>query len=74
MFEEQDVYRRKVRMAFEKRLGRALSDMEFEKLLRIGHGVFWDYDPYGHIHPYDTETLKSNAQTRPPAQTASTSR
>ena len=61
MFPEQDAYRQFVRLAFEKRLGRALSDIEFEKLLRIGHGVFWDYDPYGHIDPYEPETLRSNA-------------
>jgi hypothetical protein len=61
MFEQQDAYRLYVRRAFEKRLGRALTDMEFEKLLRIGHGVFWNYDPYGHIDPYDADTLRSNA-------------
>ena len=22
--------------------------------------VFWNYDPYGHIDPYDPETLRSN--------------
>jgi hypothetical protein len=59
--EQQDAYREYVRKAFEKRLGRAMSDMEFEKLLRIGDGVFWNYDPYGHIHPFEAETLRSNA-------------
>jgi hypothetical protein len=62
MMEPQDAYRRRVRRAFERRLGRPLTDMEFEKLLRIGHGLFWDYDPYGHIDPYDPVTLRSNVQ------------
>ncbi len=77
MFKDQDAYRRRVRRAFEKRLGRALSEMEFEKLLRIGHGIFWDYDPYGHIDPYDPATLRANARalnTHEAPQTASAGR
>lgn len=62
MFEQQDAYRQRVRRAFEKRLGRAMSEIEFEHLLRIGHGIFWDYDPYGHIHPYEQATLRDNAR------------
>ena len=64
-----------IRAACEVRLGRPLSDQEFERVLRLGNGVFWDYKR-GVIDPYDLETLQSKRQmviewgnSRQPAKT-----
>ena len=51
-----------VRKAVELRLGYRLSDAEFERVLRSGDGLFWDYLPrYGFLQHYDQATLHSSA-------------
>lgn len=50
-----------LRMACEARLKRRLSDQEFERLLRLGNGLFWDTQE-GMIGPYDLATLQSGKQ------------
>jgi hypothetical protein len=50
--------RQQLRMAFEMRMRRRLTDQEFERLLRLGNGLFWDYRE-GEIGPYDLSTLQS---------------
>ena len=53
------IQKRHVRIACEVRLGRRLSDQEFEQVLHLGNGVFWDYKR-GMINPYDPATLQSS--------------
>jgi hypothetical protein len=53
-----------VRETFERRLGRTLSETEFEQILRSGDGLFWDYLPQrGFLQYYDQATLRSTART-----------
>ena len=53
-----------VRETFERRLGRTLSESEFEQILCAGDGLFWDYAPkYGYLQHYDQATLLSTART-----------
>ena len=55
------IQKQQIRMACEVRLGRRLSDQEFERVLYMGNGVFWDYKR-GVIDPYDLATLQSRQQ------------
>ena len=48
-------------LACEVRLVRRLADQEFERVLYMGNGVFWDYKR-GVIDPYDLATLQSRQQ------------
>jgi hypothetical protein len=50
-----------LRMVFEARLQRDLTDKEFALLVRLGNGLFWDYQG-GLIGPYDLPTLQSGKQ------------
>ena len=53
-----------VRETFERRLGRSLSEAEFEHILCAGDGLFWDYLPkHGFLQHYDQATLLSTART-----------
>ena len=53
-----------VREPIEMRLGRALSESEFERILCAGDGLFWDYLPKrGFLQCYDQATLYSTART-----------
>ena len=51
--------RRYLRSAIEIRLQRRLSDQEFERVLQLGNGVYWDYRQ-GKIGPYDPASLPPN--------------
>ncbi len=53
------INRRYLRSAIEIRLRRRLTDQEFERVLHLGNGVYWDYRQ-GMIGPYDPASLRSN--------------
>ena len=59
MEQQWSIQKRHIRIACEVRLGRRLSDQEFERVLRLGNGIFWDYTR-GAINPYDLATLQSS--------------
>jgi hypothetical protein len=50
-----------LRRVIEARLNRCLTDQEFELLLDMGNGLFWDCQD-GAIRPYDLATLHSGKQ------------